>query len=1831
MSEKTYRITADTSQAIKNFNKLADVMTKVGSMPDGFQKSVYNALNKAQKDIVKYGNDVSKLGVVFSTLNQNIQKALDFHKVEGLPSAIKERFKDISKEAENTTTTITKLQNKMNELSRSAGLTYQSIYSMSSSLGQLRKSATDVSNQISVQSNSITSLANASIKAANDISKLSLDTERFRSISKNLENDLTGVNDRVQNLSTKTRNAKANVEVLRVESTRLKDIFKQLEEMKLEIRGIEKAKANLEDLKNKHKQAITVSKENRMVLQELEKQYSSNQQKLSLYINKYDELGNKIKNLKNAGANVPTSLLDTYERMGKAVKEIAAEMKNVEKSIVSAKNKQEQLNATANNMKNALGRLSTENKISDTTLAHYKEMVLNLESQYRKTKEATNAAKAYNSEIAKQSGVLRLVGTQFRSLIYDLNAVRIAFVLLSSSTGILSAIKIIADFDKSMARVRSLMLGAGEATNTLNVEFKALSDTVMALGATTKFTAGQVAEGAVIITQAGYDAKESIDVLKPTLDLAVAGQIEMSEAADTLTKTIAMFQKQTSESAHVADIYAAAVNYSQTNMSELANAMTYVGPVAETFGLSLEETAGYLAVLANNGISASKAGTSLRQLMMNIQQPTAKATQVLNAYGLNLKDLQRQGMSAEQALRHILTTLSEAGRLGGVVRVTALPAAESLGKSGDRIAEMLGLLEEVDGYAKKVAENNMDNLTDQFIQLVSAVQDTIIKFGEFSGLTDGLTNMFKSGADGIRSWNVDMADLITDLGLLGGVLFALRGRWKSYSDAVKNAQNGQANYNGIVTRTQAVFTGFKNKINEVNDSIFKYKQSLQGTTLATKAVGTAAKIASIPIAAMAIEMAAFTAVMYAISKAVEYFMSNDIDDVLQNNADLIKLASQATVEGTKAYEDYKKAIDAIAASAKQMNEIQLTGKIEEAKEKIEQTTEALEDNINDLIKKLSNIRAERKYFFGTGWGDLGDYQEQIDFIYETTGSQIDILKDLYQAVQSGDEEEIANIMANVDSGALQQLSEMIGFDNIIPSVTKIDELSSAFKAFNDELNAMQGEMDNKALAKFNIDLSKLLDNLTLIRELSKTNLTEVFAGAGAGSVNKIAEMDRFIPIDSFRNMYNEILKVENGGKELANVLDFSREKGFFFNRGDLEAELDYLRKQLELYEKVRQGYEKMNNEQGMMEYAAKYDKLQQTITLLESYGTELDSLNQSAFQENFLKIWQEAAEKVDTDKIEKITESIFKVTEATDDFRENFAKNMGVDFLAMGKEMGLLNEGDISLGRTFEGIRIDSQPVYDYVNAMKEKIAADLEDSKITEQQYKNALRYLDVLPDLMKASYDKSKGKSRRKREDDFYLIYLQSEVAIGNTTDALNGYNEQLLKTYELEKRMRDLQERNPKGGYYYNEAIESLKIQQEVIKAQMQAKTVYEPNRKEINNLQKTWGATGIDTKALDVNREYLDVLEKTKALELARSDARLKNNADIIKNMEAQLNLEKQQYEIKNKMYALESVGNQAEMVTSINKLKSGGWLQNQADWKANQIKFDSQIEMINEQIEEVAGRITTLSSQTSTSIFESGEIERLQLLRQELELRKELLELQKQANNPSGWEGAKQAFREYAQTVGNDAVLMKDAITQSLDSISSGLTEGLYAAMKGTEYNWSQFWDNLAKIFLQKAIEMTVMRGMSALFNGISGLFGGNMFSGGTTALEGTWDKIGSAFGLGSFGMKTHAKGGIIKSPTYMMGSDGLHQAGERGAEAIMPLKRLSGGQLGISAEGAGGGNVNNNDFSIHITTTGSSGNAEQDRKQAEELQRLVKMTVNQQIGEFQKKQYRQGGMHYSKK
>ena len=93
------------------------------------------------------------------------------------------------------------------------------------------------------------------------------------------------------------------------------------------------------------------------------------------------------------------------------------------------------------------------------------------------------------------------------------------------------------------------------------------------------------------------------------------------------------------------------------------------------------------------------------------------------------------------------------------------------------------------------------------------------------------------------------------------------------------------------------------------------------------------------------------------------------------------------------------------------------------------------------------------------------------------------------------------------------------------------------------------------------------------------------------------------------------------------------------------------------------------------------------------------------------------------------------------------------------------------------------------------------------------------------------------------------------------------------------------------------------------------------------------------------------------------------------------------------------------------------------------------------------------------------------------------------------------------------------------------------------------------------------------------------------AIKGVLSNIfGKLFGLnangnvyGSSGLVPFAKGGVVGSPTIFPFAGGVGVMGEKGAEAIMPLKRNSQGKLGVVASGSDNQGNSEGSGSTHIT------------------------------------------------
>ncbi len=223
-----------------------------------------------------------------------------------------------------------------------------------------------------------------------------------------------------------------------------------------------------------------------------------------------------------------------------------------------------------------------------------------------------------------------------------------------------SAFDTFSKFENGMMKVNTV-------TGATVGEFKMLTDEAKRLGATTQFTALQVADLQLVLGRKGFDPTAIKNMEKSILDLALATGEDLSLAAETVATSINAFQLESSDAASVANTLASAAANSSIQLSTFSTAFGHAGASANAVGVELEELSAMMGVLMDNGIKASKAGTGLRKVFGKLHQEGRSFTEVL--------DLATQGSVG----------LRKAQKLVGV---TAANQLLILAKNKDKIAEL---------------------------------------------------------------------------------------------------------------------------------------------------------------------------------------------------------------------------------------------------------------------------------------------------------------------------------------------------------------------------------------------------------------------------------------------------------------------------------------------------------------------------------------------------------------------------------------------------------------------------------------------------------------------------------------------------------------------------------------------------------------------------------------------------------------------------------------------------------------------------------------------------------------------------------------------------------------------------------------------------------------------------------------------------------------------------------------------------------------------------------------------------------------------------------------
>lgn len=136
------------------------------------------------------------------------------------------------------------------------------------------------------------------------------------------------------------------------------------------------------------------------------------------------------------------------------------------------------------------------------------------------------------------------------------------------------------------------------------------------------------------LAKGGLDVDEAMTAAKGTLQLAAAAQIEAAQAAEIQSDALNQFGLAADQAGHVADVLANTANAASGEITDMANALKYIGPVARGLGVDIDNTAAAIGLLAVNGIRGEQAGTSLRGILASLASPSKEAAKAMDALGI---------------------------------------------------------------------------------------------------------------------------------------------------------------------------------------------------------------------------------------------------------------------------------------------------------------------------------------------------------------------------------------------------------------------------------------------------------------------------------------------------------------------------------------------------------------------------------------------------------------------------------------------------------------------------------------------------------------------------------------------------------------------------------------------------------------------------------------------------------------------------------------------------------------------------------------------------------------------------------------------------------------------------------------------------------------------------------------------------------------------------------------------------------------------------------------------------------------------------------------------
>ena len=391
-------------------------------------------------------------------------------------------------------------------------------------------------------------------------------------------------------------------------------------------------------------------------------------------------------------------------------------------------------------------------------------------------------------------------------------------------------------FEASMSKVEAISGATGG-------DLAKLTDKAKEMGSTTKFSASESAEAFEYMAMAGWKTNDMLEGIDGIMALAAASGADLATTSDIVTDALTAFGEEAGEAGRLADIMAAASSNANTNVEMMGETFKYAAPVAGSLGASMEDTAVAIGLMANVGIKASQAGTSLRTGLTNLAKPTKQMKEWMDKYNIALVENEDGSVNLRETmikLREKMGDLSETEQAAAAAAIFGKDSMAGwlgvINASDQDFNKLITAIDNSNGAAQGMADTMQNNLSGAMTIFKSSLEGLGIELFdkavgpltgavEFAtGVINGLTNLLKDH----RSENDKVMD---------DVVKANKAVEESLANIGKIQTEAAANAGKIDVLTQALVSlntqdgldeAQKRRLKEVYDELVKLVPDLAG-------------------------------------------------------------------------------------------------------------------------------------------------------------------------------------------------------------------------------------------------------------------------------------------------------------------------------------------------------------------------------------------------------------------------------------------------------------------------------------------------------------------------------------------------------------------------------------------------------------------------------------------------------------------------------------------------------------------------------------------------------------------------------------------------------------------------------------------------------------------------------------------------------------------------------------------------------------------------------------------------------------------------------------------